>query len=40
VRRGLITRELAMRRSSTPEDLKRLLVQPAAMASAAAGRGR
>ncbi len=27
VRRGLITRELAMRRSSTPEDLKRLLVQ-------------
>jgi len=40
VRRGLITRELAMRRSSTPEDLKRLLVQPAAMAGAAAGRGR
>jgi len=39
VRRGLITRELAMRRSSTPEDLKRLLVQPA-MAGAAAGRGR
>ena len=27
VRRGVITRELAMRRSSTPEDLKRLLGQ-------------
>jgi twitching motility protein PilT len=37
VRRGLITRELAVRRSSTPEDLKRLLGQPA-MAGAAAGR--
>jgi len=39
VRRGMITRELALRRSSTPEDLKRLLGQPApAMAGAAAGR--
>jgi len=37
VRRGMITRELAIRRSSTPEDLKRLLGQPA-MAGAAAGR--
>jgi twitching motility protein PilT len=37
VRRGQITRELAIRRSSTPEDLKRLLGQPA-MAGAAAGR--
>jgi twitching motility protein PilT len=36
VRRGLITRELAERRSSTPEDLKRLMgQQPVA---AAAGR--
>ena len=39
VRRGVITRELAMRRSSTPEDLKRLLGQaPPVMAGAAAGR--
>jgi twitching motility protein PilT len=39
VRRGMITRELALRRSSTPEDLKRLLGQPQpAMAGAAAGR--
>ena len=37
VRRGMITRDLAIRRSSTPEDLKRLLGQPA-MAGAAAGR--
>jgi len=37
VRRGQITRELALRRSSTPEDLKRLLGQPA-MAGVAAGR--
>jgi len=37
VRRGQITRDLAQRRSSTPEDLKRLLTQPA-MAGAAAGR--
>jgi len=32
VRRGLITRELAERRSSTPEELRRLLGQPAAVA--------
>jgi len=38
-RRGVITRELALRRSSTPEDLKRLLGPPrAAMAGAASGR--
>ena len=35
VRRGLISRELAERRSSTPADLKRLMGQPVA---AAAGR--
>ena len=35
VRRGLISRELAERRSSTPEDLKRLMGQPVA---ATAGR--
>ena len=35
VRRGAISRELAERRSSTPEDLERLIGQPAA---AAAGR--
>jgi twitching motility protein PilT len=39
VRRGAITRELALRRSSTPDDLKRLMGQPA-MAGAPAGRGR
>jgi twitching motility protein PilT len=40
VRRGQITRELAMRRSSTPEDLKRLLGQPVAPAMAGAAAGR
>ncbi len=32
VRRGMITRELAERRSSTPEELRRLMGQPAAVA--------
>ncbi len=36
VRRGMITRDLALRRSSTPEDLKRLLGQPQQKAMAAA----
>ena len=30
VRRGVVTKELALSRSSTPEDLKRLLGMPAA----------
>ena len=40
VRRGMITRDLALRRSSTPEDLKRLLGQPQQKAMAAAASAR
>ncbi len=40
VRRGTISRELAVRRSSTPDDLKRLMGQPSGQPAMAAGKGR
>ncbi len=40
VRRGQISRELAVRRSSTPDDLKRLMGQPAGRPAVAVGKGR
>jgi len=40
VRRGQISRELAVRRSSTPDDLKRLMGQPSGQPAMAAGKGR